>query len=289
MCNSLTPCLCRDMAAGCKYTALPATNPTNCVCASLLLQLVRCEVSGDRLDLEFIVTGGAQFKVSAAALGLNTASSNAVSSGVLSSISRGLSGHLEQEEEEGLDPMADTDRAPDTADAAADSSLGNGAPQRTSSDVLQGGASHRSKQTVLTSPRSSGSSPAMLNCRVGSELAGEDSAGAAGQLGGNVGVHRSQHSQLVFATSPPGRASSALDSALFGLEDEALPPACEDGVGVERTLGSRTIARWVNRYSNSAVVGSPPVMNGTLLSSASTGDLSRLGCDLPLQCVYMIA
>jgi hypothetical protein len=46
------------------------------------LQMVKCTASGSRLELEFIVTGSARFKVSAAALGFSTSSTEPTTSGM---------------------------------------------------------------------------------------------------------------------------------------------------------------------------------------------------------------
>lgn len=233
------------------------------VLSCCLLQMVKCEVSGDRLDLEFIVTGGAQFKVSAAALGLNTANANTLSaSSAMTSSSMGRQSGALDEEYQGLDAAAAADVLP--GDAAAEAGLGR-----------RGGSGSGGQQQEHMSPRSSSSSPAMLSSRTAqAETAGAHDHGGRQDVPAASAASSSGEMDLQDQPSPGGLSTAVLldDSAYHRANSGSFD--ISTGAPAATALGSRTLARFINRYSSYSSsgtfpAGSPPVANGISLSAAA--------------------
>jgi hypothetical protein len=225
--------------------------------------MVKCEVSGVRLDLEFIVTGGAQFKVSAAALGLNTANvSTLPSASNMTSSSMGRQSGRLDEEYEGLDAAAAADvLLGDAAEAALGTRSGSG-----------GQASAQDRQQEHMSPRSSTSSPAMLSIRPAqAETAGANDQGGRQGAPAASAASSSGDMDLQDQPSPGGSGPAAL------LDDGAYCANSSydmSGAPAATALGSRTLARIINRYSSysssgALPAGSPPFANGMSLSAAA--------------------
>lgn len=262
--------------------------------------MVKCEVAGDRLDLEFIVTGGAQFKVSAAALGLSAANACTMpsSSTNSSSISRLPSKPDEQADE--LDAAAAADVLPADTPGAADSGLGSRSGSGGGGSQQQQAASS-GKQTALTSPRSSSSSPAMLSGSLpdAEHLGAEGQASAEGDAApGSPGCQDKQakvaaavmagSSGLGSSTDPESAPAGGLGTAAL-LDDSAYHGSGRsfDGLAssapAPTTLGSRRLARIISRYgSNSGsgnsgtfAVGSPPGATNGVSQSAAAGATGR--------------
>lgn len=286
----------------------------------LLLQMVKCEVSGDRLELEFIVTGGAQFKVSAAALGLNAASFNssstqpkstsAVKTGSNSSSAAvgGLSSKfLEQEElaEDDTDAAAAADVFPaDAADTAEAAGLGRRSGSRERQQQQRQG-----RQGLATNSLDSAAVLGSLDMG-GAALLGEGGQQDATAAAAAAGSFQEEPAHLSGRAGSSGRASSGdVDErpvagyerpvAGYGtaslLEDgsseragsirsfDLLPPNSSSASvpAADRTLGSRTLARLINRYNSSSgafPAGSPPLQavgaNGSSLPGAGGGGVS---------------
>lgn len=240
-------------------------------------QLVKCEVCGDRLDLEFIVTGGAQFKVSTAALGTNAASSLAAGPTALcgSGTSR-LPSRLDEEVEE-----LDTSAAADTADAEAEL-----AGSRATKPSKPQGSSVRSKSAPVLAPqKSADGSTASTAGSTADPFAAITDAGPA--AAGPAGAGARRH-------VPPQMADSLdllSDDSVVGCEsaarlqqDSSLAERSSgrslDGQG-PTSMGSRTLGRWMSRYSSGTsssygvqggIGSSPPVVaNGFSLSAVAAG------------------
>jgi hypothetical protein len=233
--------------------------------------MVKCEVAGDRLDLEFIVTGGAQFKVSAAALGLNTANvSTLPSSSTISSSSMGRQSERLGEECEGLDAAAAT--ADVLPGDAAEVGLGRRSGSGSGGQQQQGQASAQDRQQEHLSPRSSASSPSML----GSRSAQAQTASAHDQGGHQdapAASAASSSGDMDFQGQPsPGGSGPAalLDDSAYRANNDSFDLSVAPAA---TALGSRTLARFINRYSSYSSgafpAGSPPPASGVSLSAAA--------------------
>lgn len=267
-----------------------------------LNKMVKCEVSGDRLELEFIVTGGAQFKVSAAALGLNAASFSSSTTTQVTAASAGKTGSggsssavvgggaystfLEQEEavaEDNADVAAAADVFPmDAADTAAGLGRRSGSSERQQQERRHGlSANSLDSAAVLGSLDAAllGQSSLQDATAVGSRQE------ERGQLSGRAGSSGRASSGEVDERPVAGYGNAALLEDGSCLSERAgsirsfdlVPPNSTAAVPVaDRTLGSRTLARLINRYNSSSGVfpaGSPPLLgsNGASLPGAAAG------------------
>jgi len=234
------------------------------------VQMVRCEVCGDRLELEFIVTAGAEFKVSAAALGTTAASlSTRAASGVSIGALGRPSGRLEEEVEDLETALTAAAKEAEGSTRAASGSQPQGA--------------HRSKSEPALSLRSMDGSGAVSVSSL------PDPTGTGSGMAAGAGT-----------ASIPQQATSTSDSMDLGIDDstsglsfsarmqqdpadrtgsrtapEPLPGSSQGPT----SMGSRTLGRWISRYSSTSsngvhAVGSPPVhANG--MSAALTSGAGR--------------
>jgi hypothetical protein len=283
-------------------------------CLLLLAQMVKCEVVGERLELEFIVTGGAQFKVSAAALGLNTAaaaaaassnaadtsSSNAAAGGGTaatitntavgsnamsssSSTAGRVSGRLDGEGGDlDIAAAADTGWAPSatapksaTADSSGPGSSGRQQQQQdacTSNGHLQGG---HAKALTRSSPGTLSSSLAGMDAALGARNSATAAAAA------DASSSSSQLNSMTPPRSPSAGGAASGQSATRDDGNAADPSAVGPLIPDATKAGSRTLARWITRYSSSSTsggtavqpVGSPP--GASLTSQGLGGGLSQ--------------
>lgn len=233
------------------------------------VQMVRCEVCGDRLELEFIVTAGAEFKVSAAALGTTAASlSTRAASGVSIGAVGRPSGRLEEEVEDLETAITAAAKEAESSTRAASGSQAEGA--------------HRSKSEPTLSPRSMDGSGAVSV----SSLPDSTGAGTGSGLAAAAG-----------AGSIPQQATSNSDSMDLGIDDSTgglsfssrvqqdpadrtgsrtAPEPLPGGYQGPTSMGSRTLGRWISRYSSTTsngvhAVGSPPVLANGMSASLASG------------------
>jgi hypothetical protein len=179
------------------------------------------------------------------------------------------SGKLD-EESEGLDAAAAADVLPGDA---AEAGLGRRSGSGSGGQQQQGQASAQDRQQEHMSPRST-SSPAMLSSRTAqTETVGAHDQGGRQDAPAASAASSSGDMDLQDQPSPGGSGTAALlDDSAYRANSSSFDMST--GAPVATALGSRTLARFINRYSSYSSsgtfpAGSPPVANGMSLSAAA--------------------